>query len=203
MKSLGLSLGESKKFLKEIANLTISSAPTSEAGEVILSSIGSIMDPSFMQTTHAAAASCFPGLRSFASSNFKRIYDQTECPKYQDQVRQMPSSKLVFVVFISQTFSQIFGALRHLLSAYCTACNATQTAALATFERLQKEAFIHADELIGEIEVAATRLWTSALSLEIHPGQPGVEFCSLLNDVLRRYEPVSFVLRFVMCSAFS
>jgi hypothetical protein len=52
---------------------------------------------------------------------------------------------------------------------------------------MQREAFKHVDELVerDKIEVAATRIWTSALTLECIPGRGGLEFCSLLNEVLR------------------
>ena len=88
---------------------------------------------------------------------------------------------------------QLFGPLRLLLVAYCTSRGATEAGALSYFQELQREAFKHADELLekDKIEVAATRIWTSAQTLDCIPGRGGIEFCSLLNEVLRLDDAVS------------
>jgi hypothetical protein len=44
--------------------------------------------------------------------------------------------------------------------------NIPRAAADAFFQELQKEAFINAHELLGEVEGAAQRLWTSAKVME-------------------------------------
>ena len=83
LKSLGLTLGESKLFLKEVAKL---SAPLGAAGGAALTGAGAIIGTSPSYTPPVSFDVSSPVLRCFASSNFKRIYNQTECPKYQDQV---------------------------------------------------------------------------------------------------------------------
>jgi len=59
--------------------------------------------------------------------------------------------------------------------------------ALSFFQDMQRESFKHHDELLDKdkMEVAATRIWTSAQTLQCVAGSGGIEFCSLLNEVLR------------------
>jgi hypothetical protein len=58
---------------------------------------------------------------------------------------------------------------------------------------MQKESFEHVHELLekDKIEVAATRIWTSAQTLDCIPHRIGMEFSSLLNEVLRGDDAVS------------
>jgi hypothetical protein len=62
-----------------------------------------------------------------------------------------------------------------------------EAVALSFFQDMQRESFKHHDELLDKdkMEVAATRIWTSAQTLQCVAGSGGIEFCSLLNEVLR------------------
>lgn len=139
---------------------------------------------------------CTGGGRSLASSNFKQLYEATEAPQFQDQVAAPCSSRRT-----PDATHQLFLPLRLLLVAYCTSRGATEAAALSYFQKLQREAFKHADELLerDRIEVAATRIWTSAQTLDCIPGRGGIEFCSLLNEVLRLDDAVSAGACFCRC----
>ncbi len=92
---------------------------------------------------------------------------------------------------------QLFLSLRQLLLAYCASRGAPEAGALSFFHEMQRESFRHADELLekDKIEVAATRIWTSAQTLDCIPGRGGIEFCSLLNEVLRGDDAVSARVR--------
>ena len=69
----------------------------------------------------------------------------------------------------------------------CSRHGAPPAAANDLFERLQKESFENAKELLSEIQVAATRIWTSTQKLQGAGVDKAfnVEFCSLLNRALR------------------
>merc|ERR1712000_665356 len=72
-----------------------------------------------------------------------------------------------------------------MLQEYCTMHGQPLDAGVAFFTRLQKEAFKHPDEVLGEVEATAQRLWTSAIKLDGVPVKFKKEFCSILNEILR------------------
>ena len=82
---------------------------------------------------------------------------------------------------------QLFLPLRQLLVSYCASRGVAEAVALSFFQDMQRESFKHHDELLDKdkMEVAATRIWTSAQTLQCVAGSGGIEFCSLLNEVLR------------------
>jgi hypothetical protein len=100
---------------------------------------------------------------TFATSHFKRLY---------------PSEPLDFQ-------HKLLGAVHDLLMAYCAQHGLDPKHAVAFFQRLEREAFQHKDELLGELDAAAQRLWTSASQLQGCGNAHAKEFCSILNGALR------------------
>ena len=105
-----------------------------------------------------------PEPETFASSAFHSAYAEAGVPGYQDQ---------------------ILAAVRTLLCAYCAANAQPVEAALAFFERLQREAFGHAEELLEAVPGACQRLWTSAEKLTGVAPEFRKELCSILNSAIR------------------
>ena len=101
---------------------------------------------------------------SFAKSEFKRAYEATAAPKFQDEV---------------------FGSVRQLLKAHCAAHGIADSERDTFFSQLQNEAFNHPGELLGEVEAVAQRLWTSAKTLQ----SDGRELCSIMNAAVRSEDP--------------
>ena len=104
------------------------------------------------------------GIRTFANSNFKRLYDQAEVPDYQDE--------LLF-------------ALRSVLVGYCKKHGLPEDCAKLMFEKMQREAFKQMHELLSKVESASQRVWTSAIRLDGVPKKHALEFCSILNRSIR------------------
>ena len=103
---------------------------------------------------------------SLAQSNFKRAYESAECPELQHQ---------------------LFSSIHSFLALLCTRHGVPAAAGKDLFQRLQGEAFENPQELLSEIQVAATRIWTSTQKLQGGGVDKmfNVEFCSLLNRALR------------------
>ena len=100
------------------------------------------------------------------SSNFKREYAAVECPELQHQ---------------------LFSSMHSFLMVMCVHCKQPASAGKDLFLRLQGESFENPKELLSEIQVAATRIWTSTQKLQGGGVDKAlnVEFCSLLNRALR------------------
>jgi hypothetical protein len=56
------------------------------------------------------------------------------------------------------------------------------------FREVQAEALEHRDELQDSMAESAVLIWTSAKRLTLQPGTT-IEFCSLLNRILREHDP--------------
>ena len=110
----------------------------------------------------AGRARTFGG-RTFATSNFLRIYSETRVPKGPMQMGV---------------------ALNGLVKGYCRHTD-TAWAGIGQrfFEQLEAEAMQNAQELSKDIPQAAQRMWTSAKQLG------GKEFCFLLNFAIREDDP--------------
>ncbi len=192
---VGFVLGNAAKFIKAFAAL--SSAAPSIAGPASshFAAGGGVAAP--VHDMASLALSPSPPIstaavveRTFASSNFKLIYERTEAPQFQDQVLTATHRLLHSP---PHAHPQLFLPLRLLLVAYCTSRGTAEAVALSFFQDIQRESFKHHDELLDKdkMEVAATRIWTSAQTLQCVPGSSGTEFCSLLNEVLRGDDAVS------------
>lgn len=104
------------------------------------------------------------GPPTFAASEFKRAYEATAAPKFQHEV---------------------FSSLQKLLEAYCATNGIADSERDGFFSELQREAFNHPGELLGEVEAVAQRLWTSARKL---PSEDR-ELCSIMNAAVRSQDP--------------
>jgi hypothetical protein len=103
---------------------------------------------------------------SLANSNFKREYDLAECPELQHE---------------------LFSSMHSFIALMCDRHSVPPAAGKDLFHRLQGESFENPQELLSQIQVAATRIWTSTQKLQGAgvPKAVNVEFCSLLNRALR------------------
>jgi hypothetical protein len=175
LKSLGLSLGEARLFKREAdVALAAQSSAASPLTAVAPPSMQPLSAPASVGAggaavaVHAMPASPPPPAppRLFATSNFKREYDKAECPEYQDQ---------------------LFSSMRSFINAICNHHSAPAAAGKDLFLRLQGESFENPLELLTQVQVAATRIWTSTQQLQGAGVDKAfnVEFCSLLNRALR------------------
>lgn len=100
-------------------------------------------------------------MRTFATSNFKRHFDNAEAPTLQHV---------------------LLGALHAMLDAYSRRRNIPAAATLDFFRRLERGAFANVDEMLKDVPSACERLWTSK---ETMCPAHDLELCSVLNAVLR------------------
>ncbi len=175
LKSLGLSLGEARLFKREadvaMAAQSCAASPPAVAASPLMQPLGpssSVGAGGVAAAVHAMPASPPPPAlpRLFATSNFKREYDKAECPEYQDQ---------------------LFSSMRSFINVMCNHHSAPAAAAKDLFHRLQGESFENPLELLTQVQVAATRIWTSTQQLQGVGVDKAlnVEFCSLINRALR------------------
>jgi len=102
-----------------------------------------------------------------AFATFARAYYAAEAPEFQDQ---------------------LLSSLRLTIFAACRKYGASEDAARAFFKGLQAQAFQHKEELLENMAVSAALIWTSAITLQLGAGNT-IEFCSLLNRILRERDP--------------
>jgi hypothetical protein len=98
---------------------------------------------------------------------FVRAYDAAEAPEFCDQ---------------------LLGFLRQTIFAAGRKYGASEEAARDFLKRLQLQTFSHKEELASNMAESAALIWTSAEKLRLGPGNT-VEFCSLLNRILRERDP--------------
>jgi hypothetical protein len=98
---------------------------------------------------------------------FTRAYNACEAPEFQDQ---------------------LLGNLRRAIFAAARKYGASEKAAGAFFKEIQQESFNHKEELLENIAASAGLIWTSARQLRLGSGK-SIEFCSLLNRILREGDP--------------
>jgi hypothetical protein len=171
LKSLGLSLGEARLFKKEAE-----AAAAPQVSHPLASSLLHASQPHSAVAGGSAAASHstlasipLPSCalaRSLATSHFKREYDTAECPDLQHQ---------------------LFASIHAFISTMCQCIRVPAAAGKDLFLRLQGESFENPQELLSQVQVAATRIWTSTQKLQGAGVDKAfnVEFCSLLNRALR------------------
>jgi hypothetical protein len=114
----------------------------------------------------APAAASLDAPRSLASSNFKREHALRESPELQHE---------------------LFSSMHSFITLMCVRHQQPAAAGKDLFLRLQGESFENPKELLSEIQVAATRIWTSTQKLQGGGVDKAlnVEFCSLVNRALR------------------
>jgi hypothetical protein len=104
---------------------------------------------------------------------------------------------------------ELLGAVRNMILCYCAANRLDNAAGIALFEGLQKDAFAHSSELLSAVASAAERAWTSARKLQNVPTRHEIEFCSMLNalirdddaDSMRLVSPVCRAINHLLCAA--
>jgi hypothetical protein len=113
----------------------------------------------------AVAVPSFSGGGAYAL--FVAAYDASLAPMYPDQ---------------------LLAAVRETTFAFCRKLRVGEAEAVRYFKEVQAEAMEHKDELLDSIAESAVLIWTSAKRLTLAPGTT-IEFCSLLNRILRENDP--------------
>ena len=98
---------------------------------------------------------------------FLAAYNATPAPEYPDQ---------------------LLAAVRETTFTFCRKLSVAESEVVRYFKDIQAEALEHKDELMESIAESAVLIWTSAKRLTLSPGKT-VEFCSLLNRILREQQP--------------
>jgi len=159
LKGIGLTLGNAKKVRLEIDALA---SPALAAGGGGGGGGGGIA-----AVTTATSSLCLSAPRTLASSNFLAAHEAAP-----DTVKKQ---------------HELFAAIDGFLAGMCRHFGAPAAAAEDLFLRLQGESFENPQELLSQIQVAATRIWTSTQKLQGKGVDDAlnVEFCSLINRALR------------------
>ena len=98
---------------------------------------------------------------------FEAAYGGSQAPQYPDH---------------------LLAAVRETTFAFCRKFRVGEAEAVRYFKEVQAEAVGHKDELLDSIAESAVLIWTSAKRLTLAPGTT-IEFCSLLNRILREHDP--------------
>ena len=153
-------------IVKVLAKLAKAPPPMTAAAAPAAAAPPSSPPPSATAAAAAVASMSISDTGSFET--FARAYDAAEAPEYCDQ---------------------LLGSLRQTIFAACCKYGASNEAARDFLKRLQLEAFRNKEELVSSnMAVSAALVWTSAEVLRLGPGKT-VEFCSLLNRILRERDP--------------
>ena len=88
---------------------------------------------------------------------------------------------------MTQHQHELFAGIHGFIKAMCRRFGVPDAAGEDLFQRLQGESFENPHELLSQIQVAATRIWTSTQKLQGAGVDKSlnVEFCSLINRALR------------------
>jgi GrpB-like predicted nucleotidyltransferase (UPF0157 family) len=114
-----------------------------------------------------AAAGAVPASIDDPYALFVAAYDASLAPQYPDQ---------------------LLAAVRETTFAFCRKFRVGEAEAVRYFKEIQAEAVGHKDELLDSIAESAVLIWTSAKRLTLAAGT-AIEFCSLLNRILREHDP--------------
>jgi hypothetical protein len=160
LEKLGLALGEIVAFRKEAAALAAPLSTSAAAGGGPAAAATALSSMSLSPAPSPAAP------RSLDSSNFKREHALKEAPELQHE---------------------LFSSMHSFITLMCVRHQQPAAAGKELFVRLQGESFENPKELLSEIQVAASRIWTSTQKLQGAGVDKAfnVEFCSLLNRALR------------------
>ena len=165
LEKLGLALGEIVAFREEAAALAAPPSTSAAAGGGVAAATTAMSSMSLSPAPSPAAAS-LDAPRTLASSNFKREHALKESPELQHE---------------------LFSSMHSFITLMCVRHQQPAAAGKDLFLRLQGESFENPKELLSEIQVAATRIWTSTQKLQGAGVDKSlnVEFCSLINRALR------------------
>ncbi len=168
LRILGLSLGEARSFKMEVDG---AAAPASPALALPASSVTHPPSAAVASAAGGAAAPvpampCPADERTLETSEFKRLHDAAECPELQHV---------------------LFASIHCFIVGMCERHSVPSAAGKDLFHRLQGESFENPKELLSQVQVAATRIWTSTQKLQGAGVDKAlnVEFCSLINRALR------------------
>ena len=98
---------------------------------------------------------------------FTAAYDSVQAPQFTDE---------------------LLAAMRVFLFTTCRKLRVSEHELARYHREVQAEALGHKDELLDSIAESAVLMWTSAKRLTLQPGN-SIEFCSLINRVLREHDP--------------
>ena len=126
-----------------------------------------LLQPTSPVTSVAASVASMSISSAAEFETFVRAYDAAEAPEFCDQ---------------------LLGFLRQTIFAAGRKYGASEEAARDFLKRLQLQTFSHKEELASNMAESAALIWTSAEKLRLGPGNT-VEFCSLLNRILRERDP--------------
>jgi hypothetical protein len=163
------------KFIGQVlAKLAKVPQPSQAAAADVPSSLPPLLSlqsaPASLSTISASAATGAVEAMSISNAGafeaFSRAYDAVQAPEFCDQ---------------------LLGSLRQTIFAACRKYGASEDAARDFLKRLQLQAFSHKHELASNMAESAALIWTSAEVLRLGPGK-SVEFCSLLNRILREHD---------------
>ena len=160
LRSIGLPFGSARRVKDAIDGVSAAAAAGGGGVAAAVTGLGS------MSLTASAPPAASP-LRSFFSSNFKAVHGAAkDAVKFQHE---------------------LFAAILAFLIGMCRLLGAPTAAAEDLFHRLQGESFENPQELLSQVQVAATRIWTSTQKLQGKGVDDAinVEFCSLVNRALR------------------
>jgi hypothetical protein len=79
---------------------------------------------------------------------------------------------------------ELLGAVRKVIAKFCEKNQVGSEVSVKFFKDLEKQAFTHAQDLTESISASAGFIWTSQLLLKL-PGGRDMEFCAILNRILR------------------
>jgi hypothetical protein len=145
-------------------------------------------DKSSLSTTVAAAGG---GGVVVASSAMASMSLSPHPPPSVSAVRTLATSKFLAAheaaPDVVKKQHELFAAIDGFITGMCRHFGVPVAAADDLFQRLQSESFENPQELLSQIQVAATRVWTSTQKLRGKGVDDAlnVEFCSLINRALR------------------
>ena len=166
LRAIGLTMGNAKLVKDEIDALTKPAAAALPPPAVQPHSAATALSSMSLSPAPSPAAASLDAPRTLASSNFKREHALKESPELQHE---------------------LFSSMHSFITLMCVRHQQPAAAGKDLFLRLQGESFENPKELLSEIQVAATRIWTSTQRLQGAGVDVAfnVEFCSLINRALR------------------
>jgi hypothetical protein len=163
----GFLTGDAIKFLKAFASTAAdpASGASAQGGGAVASAASAAGADAAAFGGDALAVPSVSGGDAYAL--FVAAYDASLAPQYPDQ---------------------LLAAVRESIFALCRKLRVSEAEVVRYFKDIQAEAMEHKDELLDSIAESAVLIWTSAKRLTLAPGKT-VEFCSLLNRILREHDP--------------
>ena len=155
------------KVLAKLATAPQPHKAAAAAPAAATSSSQPLLQPTPPVTSVAASFASMSISSAAEFETFVRAYDAAEAPEFCDQ---------------------LLGFLRQTIFAAGRKYGASEEAARDFLKRLQLQTFSHKEELASNMAESAALIWTSAEKLRLGPGNT-VEFCSLINRILRERDP--------------